>query len=201
MFCTAHLELYDNKLSGKIPEELYDATSLTRIRINNNTLEGTLSAKLLQLADLEEIRLGYNSFSGPIPEELYQMPNMVDFRCQGAQLTGTLSNSIGDLNATLRRVFLRNNSMTGPLPIAGIEKLLNLSKFVPVARSMPFQPLLLTVFPSADDLVLDGNDFTGTITQKICDEKVGGRFFDLQRLTVSPRVDCSVQRFCCDLIA
>ena len=52
-----------------------------------------------------------------------------------------------------------------------------------------------------DELLLSGNDFTGTITKAICDSRAGGRFFDLQNLTVSPRVDCSYSVECCDLKA
>lgn len=52
----------------------------------------------------------------------------------------------------------------------------------------------------ADELILNGNDFSGTITQFLCDSKARGLFFDLQNLTVSPRVDCDVAPGCCDLI-
>ena len=55
-------------------------------------------------------------------------------------------------------------------------------------------------FGCSDELILHGNDFTGTITKAICDSKNLGMFFDLRNLTVSPRVNCSVDPGCCDLI-
>ena len=127
--CAAHLELHDNALTGTIPSELYRATSLTRIRFQNNSLAGSLSSQIGEVLDLEELRLGDNSLEGSLPSSLYTMRNMVDFRFENNQLTGQLSSSIGKLNNTLRRVILANNQMTGPLPITAIESLGYLSKF------------------------------------------------------------------------
>lgn len=172
-----YLELFDNRLTGAIPSELYLASSLTRIRLQNNSLSGSLDFQVGQLPGLEELRLGSNSLKGSIPSALYSLPSMVDFRCEDNQLTGQLSSSIGKLNNTLRRVYLANNRMTGPLPIAALESLSYLN-----------------------ELILNGNDFSGTISKALCDSKSQGLFFDLQNLTVSPRVRCDAVPGCCDLI-
>ena len=81
------------------------------------------------MVNLEELQLGDNDIAGTIPPAFYNMSSMVDFRCEDARLTGTLSSNIGRLNETLRRLYLSNNAMTGPLPIAAIESLSMLSKF------------------------------------------------------------------------
>jgi hypothetical protein len=130
---TAHLELFRNNLTSTIPEGLYDVTSLTRIRLQENKLDGTLSSKLGQMAELEEFRVGNNAIAGSLPQEFYQMERIVDFRCENSGLTGTLSNEIGNLNETLRRIILGENSMGGPLPIAGIELCTKMSKYLIVA--------------------------------------------------------------------
>jgi hypothetical protein len=124
----AYLELFDNRLTGTIPSELYLASSLTRIRLQNNSLSGSLNFQAGQMLGLEELRLGFNSLKGSIPSALYFLPSMVDFRGEDNQLTGQLSSLIGKLNSTLRRVYLANNQMTGPLPIAALESLSSLSK-------------------------------------------------------------------------
>lgn len=91
---------------------------------------GTLSSKLGQMAELEEFRVGNNAITGSLPQEFYNMERIVDFRCENTGLTGTLSNNIGNLNETLRRVILGENSMSGPLPIAGLELCTRMSKYL-----------------------------------------------------------------------
>ena len=137
---SAYLELWNNRLSGSIPDELYQATALSRVRLQNNTLSATLSPKLGQMVKLEELQLGDNDIAGTIPPVFYTMPSIVDFRCEDALLTGTLSSNIGNLNETLRRVNLSNNAMTGPLPIAAIESLSMLSKFLLYQVDIALQP-------------------------------------------------------------
>jgi hypothetical protein len=160
------------------------------------------------MVKLEELQLGGNDIAGTIPPAFYNMSSIVDFRCEDARLTGTLSSNIGKLNETLRRVYLSNNAMTGPLPIAAIESLSMLSKCVAFAVQLCVRFVLIRttvpdafVYSSTDELLLSGNDFTGTISKAICDSRAGGRFFDLQNLTVSPKVNCSYSVECCDLKA
>jgi hypothetical protein len=104
------------------------------------------------MVKLEELQLGDNDIAGTIPPAFYTMPSIVDFRCEDALLTGTLSSNLGNLNETLRRVYLSNNAMTGPLPIAAIESLSMLSKFLfcvhvaIVHQAHPMPPMDMSVF-------------------------------------------------------
>mmetsp|Transcript_20932 Transcript_20932/g.30164 ORF Transcript_20932/g.30164 Transcript_20932/m.30164 type:complete len:275 (+) Transcript_20932:71-895(+) len=172
-----YLELQNNDFEGSIPTELFQATALNRLRLYDNDLTGTISPMFVELANLEDLRIGNNFFSGTIPEEIYEIPGLVDFRAEDNNIRGTISPLIGDLNATIRRYFVSNNEMTGTLPLDAIHMLTNLNT-----------------------LVLHSNDFSGSISATVCDEK-GSRFFDLQNLTVPPTVNCSVRSNCCDLVA
>jgi hypothetical protein len=58
---------------GNIPEEIYDATKLVVLRVDQNFLDGGLSANIGKLTDLEDLRVDTQfppGFSGPVPSEL-----------------------------------------------------------------------------------------------------------------------------------
>lgn len=87
-----------------------------------------MSERLGQLTNLQDLRLGRNDIGGPIPTSFYTLPDIIDFRLEENKITGTLSNALEGINETLRRIYLNDNLMTGPLPIVGIEFCTNMSK-------------------------------------------------------------------------
>ena len=64
------LDLDFNELTGEIPEEIYDATTLQQIDLNNNKLTGTISPKINQLKFLTFLQIDSNDMKGEIPEEM-----------------------------------------------------------------------------------------------------------------------------------
>lgn len=64
------LDLDYNELSGNIPDEIYDATTLQQIDLNNNKLTGTISPKIKQLKTLTFFQIDHNGMEGEIPKEM-----------------------------------------------------------------------------------------------------------------------------------
>ena len=70
------LSLDDNNLSGPIPAELGNLTSLENLHIPRNNLSGSIPAELGNLTSLENLWLEYNNLSGPIPAELGNLTSL-----------------------------------------------------------------------------------------------------------------------------
>ena len=64
------LNLACNKLTGPIPAELGNLTSLSRLSLSYNQLTGPIPAELGNLTSLSSLRLDNNQLTGPIPAEL-----------------------------------------------------------------------------------------------------------------------------------
>ena len=90
----ASRELYlnDNQLTGPIPAELGDLSSLTRLYLNDNQLTGPIPAEFGYLFSLRELWLSDNQLTGPIPAEFGYL----------FSLTGAVA--------------LDDNQLTGPIP-------------------------------------------------------------------------------------
>ena len=61
------VDLRDNGLTGIIPEEIGNLTSLTHLNLSNNALTGTIPPQLGNLTSLTGIYLWANNLHGPIP--------------------------------------------------------------------------------------------------------------------------------------
>lgn len=67
------LRLFTNQFNGDIPEDLYSATGLQVLRLDENYLGGTISSAIGNLVALEDLRLNDQldpGFSGSIPVEI-----------------------------------------------------------------------------------------------------------------------------------
>lgn len=68
-----NMEIYENQLSGTIPEQLYDLTKLTSLDVNLCRLTGTLSTKIGQLSKMQRFRVSTNDLTGTIPTEVSKL--------------------------------------------------------------------------------------------------------------------------------
>ena len=118
------LGLVSNQLSGPIPVELGDLSSLDFLDLSFNQLSGPIPPELGSLANLTDLWLGDNRLSGPIPPELGRLPNLVNLYLYTNQLSGRVPPELGNL-ANLGELYLNDNAaLTGPLP----ESLTRLSR-------------------------------------------------------------------------
>ena len=77
-----------NWLSGEVPPELGNLTSLRRLSLGYNLLSGEIPAELGRLTNLEGLILDCNQLSGKIPSELCKLTNLEWLSLSGNQLSG-----------------------------------------------------------------------------------------------------------------
>ena len=70
------LNLNNNQLSGEVPSELGNLTSLRRLNLTDNQLSGKVPPWLGDLTSLEWLGLPGNRFTGCIPAKLLEVPTM-----------------------------------------------------------------------------------------------------------------------------
>jgi hypothetical protein len=67
---TEDMQIYENKFTGTIPEQIYDLTQMSSLDVNKCQLTGTLSTKIGLLSKMERFLISKNQMSGSIPQEV-----------------------------------------------------------------------------------------------------------------------------------
>ncbi|KAG6408645.1 hypothetical protein SASPL_131663 [Salvia splendens] len=106
---TKHFHFGKNQLSGEIPSGLFNSNmTLIHLLLENNLLTGEIPSTLGLVKALEVVRLDRNSLSGSVPENLNNLTHVQELFLANNKLTGVLPNLTGmDL---LNYVDLSNNS-------------------------------------------------------------------------------------------
>ncbi|KAL1537685.1 putative LRR receptor-like serine/threonine-protein kinase [Salvia divinorum] len=113
----ATLSLLGNHISGEIPAEIGNITTLKVLILEDNLLEGNLPENLGSLRNLERLLLSANNFSGTIPVTFGNLRNLTDFRIDGSRMSGKIPDFI-EKWSQLTRLDLQGTSMEGPIPAA-----------------------------------------------------------------------------------
>ena len=118
------LLLFDNQLSGQMPPELGNLSSLEYINLYGNRLSGEIPAELGRLTDLEQLWLEGNQLSGEIPGELGNLSSLEYMTLSGNRLSGEIPGQLGSLT-NLKRLQLQGNRLSGEIP-GQLGRLMNL---------------------------------------------------------------------------
>ncbi|XP_028755406.1 probable LRR receptor-like serine/threonine-protein kinase At1g53430 [Neltuma alba] len=110
------LHLPDNAISGPIPDEIGEITTLEDLSLNDNLMEGTLPSSLGKLTQLRMLDLTGNNFLGAIPESFGNLTKLEYISLDGTNISGKLPNFIGNWTQ-LQVMYLEGTSMEGPIPI------------------------------------------------------------------------------------
>jgi Leucine-rich repeat (LRR) protein len=70
------LTIQNNALTGTVPDELFENTELTALRLDYNSFEGTIGTSIGNLKSLRDLRLNNNKFTGPLPITLWALSNL-----------------------------------------------------------------------------------------------------------------------------
>ncbi len=70
------LYFYENRLSGEIPAELGNLSSLRALILHSNQLSGEIPPEMGNLSSLQELYLGVNRLSGEIPPEMGNLSSL-----------------------------------------------------------------------------------------------------------------------------
>ena len=109
------INLYNNNLSGKIPQSIGAFINLRELFLNDNHIEGTIPSSLLSLIHLRSIALDNNRISGCIPEGIDQLKELESLSLSMNNLSGSIPNTIGNLSY-LRWLNLCWNPLSGAIP-------------------------------------------------------------------------------------
>ncbi|KAL0911972.1 hypothetical protein M5K25_017912 [Dendrobium thyrsiflorum] len=82
------LSLPGNNITGQIPEQLGNLSSLTSLNLENNRLSGNIPASLGKLSKLQILILSNNNLTGDIPDPLSNLSNLNDIRLEANHLSG-----------------------------------------------------------------------------------------------------------------
>jgi len=139
---------------------------VTELNLSYNNLTGPIPSELGQLTSLELLRLDSNPLTGAIPPELGNLRNLKVLYLFFTQLTGTIPAEIGNLSA-LEQLWLQRIPLEGPVP----KELGNLRNlwFLAVTDSNlegPIPPELGRLSKLAR-LFLGGNHLTGSIPPEL----------------------------------
>ncbi|KAF3513253.1 hypothetical protein F2Q69_00008356 [Brassica cretica] len=154
------ISLLVNRLSGEIPKELGNLTSLTFLyladqfemllctfsNLESNAFSGTIPQELGNLVNLGTLweflipypMLSSNNLTGTLPASLSKLQNMTDFRINDLQLNGTIPTYIQNWKE-LQRLEIVASGLTGPIPSA-ISVLNNLKNLRISDIGGPVQP-------------------------------------------------------------
>ena len=110
------LSLAQNQLSGPIPAELGNLSSLQVLNLFANELSGEIPVELNQLTQLRRLYLGGNQLTGEIPTKLGHLYRLEYLDLSGNQLTGTLPEWPTYSTHALRWLDLSGNQLTGSIP-------------------------------------------------------------------------------------
>jgi leucine-rich repeat protein SHOC2 len=162
------LELEDFGLTGAVPAEVGQLTSLMVLYLHDNQLT-SLPAEIGQLTALEELRLSGNQLTS-VPAEIGQLTALTELYLDDNQLT-SLPAEIGQLTA-LEELHLGDNQMTS-LP-AEIGQLTSLRQLNLGDNQLMSVPAEIGQLISLEELHLGRNQLTslpaeiGQLTSRIC---------------------------------
>ena len=160
------LSLSGNALTGPIPPELGDLTNLDRLSLYDNALTGPIPPELGSLADLTELVVSGNRLSGSIPTELGNLTNLESLWLSGNRLSGPIPLELADLT-NLHSLLLTSNDLSGPIP-PELADLTNLrSLWLSSNRLSGPIPLELADLTNLHSLLLTSNDLSGPIPPEL----------------------------------
>ena len=109
------LDLFDNDLTSSIPAEIGNLTNLESLWLENNSLTGEIPTEIGNLTSLEGLWLDGNSLSSVIPAEIGNLTNLETLSLSSNSLSGAIPAEIGDLTS-LDALALEHNNLTGAIP-------------------------------------------------------------------------------------
>ncbi|XP_068665407.1 receptor-like protein kinase HSL1 [Aristolochia californica] len=154
------LNLYENRFTGALPQEIARSPNLFELRLFRNMLNGSLPPDLGKNGPLLWIDLSYNQFSGEIPGSLCYKGVLEEILFIQNSFEGKLPEALAQCHS-LNRVRLKGNKLSGEIP-AGIWGLphLSLLEFTSNSFSGAISPAISGA-SNLSVLLIDNNQFKG----------------------------------------
>ncbi|KAM1347359.1 hypothetical protein PS2_036299 [Malus domestica] len=113
-----------NRLSGEVPKELGNMTTLTFLNLEANQFSGILPTELGHLVGLQILLISSNQLTGNLPETFSELRSLRDFRMNDNNFNGTLPIWVQNWKQ-LERLYMHSSGLEGPIP-SNISFLYNL---------------------------------------------------------------------------
>ncbi|KAJ7981882.1 Leucine-rich receptor-like kinase family protein [Quillaja saponaria] len=104
------ISLLGNRVSGSIPKELANITTLKSLSIEYNQFSGNLPPKLGNLPQIERMLMSSNNFTGEIPATFAKLTTLKDFRIADNHFSGSIPDFIQNWTN------LEKLGLSGPIP-------------------------------------------------------------------------------------
>nr|XP_017181635.2 probable LRR receptor-like serine/threonine-protein kinase At3g47570 [Malus domestica] len=167
------LDIVNNNLMGNIPSSLGQLKKLTFLGLGLNQLSGSIPSSIYNLSSLGTFSMPFNQIQGSIPSDIGRsLPNLEIFNFGSNQLTGSIPPSI--FNVTSVWLFeVEGNNLIGQVP--NLQKLHNLLyfniQFNNIGSGKDGDLCFLSDLTNATqlkDLVINSNNFGGTLPMSVC---------------------------------
>ncbi|KAG0556393.1 hypothetical protein KC19_11G050500 [Ceratodon purpureus] len=158
-----NLNLGANNITGPIPDSFTGLVNLQSLNIDNTTLSGGLSDKLVaSWPKLSSLSLRRSTLSGPIPAALGSLSNLTQIMLAQNKFSGTLPPSLGNLTS-LTTLGLYENRLTGEIP-PEFGGMTNMTLLLLGNNSLSGSiPASLGKLSKLQQLHLEGNNFSGAV--------------------------------------
>jgi hypothetical protein len=153
-----------NRIKGSIPSSLGNLLMLQTLELDGNLLSDSIPSSLGNLSKLQTLWCSQNNIMGSIPSSLGNLSSLHTLGLDFNQLTGNIPSSLGNLSH-LTQLSLSYNNLSGALPVS-LGNLSNLQTLLisnnQLSDSMPAS---LGNLSSLKDLVPNNNQLSGSIPE------------------------------------
>ncbi|XP_040369803.1 MDIS1-interacting receptor like kinase 1-like isoform X2 [Rosa chinensis] len=111
-----YLYLRNCRFRGNIPSDIGNLSSLILLSLGDNQLSRPIPSSMGRLHNLQGWDMSDNTLQGHIPDELCQLENLFHLKLGGNQLSGSVPSCLGNLTASLRKLFLKSNLLNSTIP-------------------------------------------------------------------------------------
>ncbi|XP_068311187.1 probable LRR receptor-like serine/threonine-protein kinase At3g47570 [Pyrus communis] len=165
------INLVQNQLDGAIPSKLWQCKELREISLDSNNFRGSIPKSLGNLTYLNMLFLYDNNFQGTIPDELCDLPQLEILSLVSNNLNGVIPSKLFN-SSRIRQIALSINRLSGSLPTNIGHNVPNL-EFLGVGTNNLVAGLLpnLSNASKLEFLDMSVNSFTGSLPITLCSLK------------------------------
>ncbi|TVU30056.1 hypothetical protein EJB05_21661, partial [Eragrostis curvula] len=212
--------VYSKSLSGSIPPSLANYSSLVKLNLDENNLVGSIPDSFGMLHHLEELDLSTNYLSGLVPYSIYNMSTLTFLDMGNNSFAGKIPLDIGFLLPSINTLILQANRFEGLVPfslanasslevldlgvnsfhglipeLGSLTMLQELDIGVNYFEEQDWGPLSsLTNCSNLIKLLLDGNNFNGSLPESIGNFSTNMQWLCFSRNKFSGSIPSSIGR-------